>query len=79
MTSPREVEPPGAVQVGAVESFDAAVGLGTVATAEGHRFLFHCTAIADGTRDIQVGAAVAFLVGAGGPGTWEARSVRPLV
>lgn len=45
---------------GAVTSFDAAVGLGVVTTADGEDFSFHCIEIADGTRSIDVGAAVRF-------------------
>jgi CspA family cold shock protein len=61
---------------GTVTSFDDAVGLGTVTAADGTPYEFHCTQIADGTRTIAVGAAVAFEVGPGGPGRWEARNVQ---
>lgn len=56
---------------GVVSSFDADVGLGTV-EAEGRRWLFHCTAISDGTRVIDIGAIVDFAQSFGGPGRWEA-------
>jgi len=62
-------------QTGEVEAFDRDVGLGEVRSKDGRRFPFHCTQIADGTRDIMVGAKVAFVVAAGHRGTWEARSV----
>jgi cold shock CspA family protein len=68
----------GRLQTGTVDQFDEAAGLGAVATTDGDRFLFHCTAITDGSRSIEVGTAVAFVVEAGGPGWWEARSVRPV-
>jgi CspA family cold shock protein len=45
---------------GSVVKFDREVGLGEVATADGTRYPFHCIEIADGTRDIAVGAAVTF-------------------
>lgn len=43
-----------------VTSFDDYVGLGEVVDAEGVAYLFHCAEIADGTRTIDVGAAVEF-------------------
>ena len=60
---------------GVVESFDDPRGLGVVAAADGHRFGFHCTAIADGTRTIGVGAAVTFRVRPGRSGRWEATDI----
>lgn len=68
----------GRLQIGTVDHFDAGAGLGTVTTSDGDRFLFHCTAITDGSRAIDPGATVAFVVAAGGPGWWEARSVGPV-
>ncbi len=45
---------------GTVTMFDKAVGLGEI-TADGGRVVpFHCIVIADGSRDIPVGAAVEF-------------------
>jgi cold shock CspA family protein len=67
---------------GTVVEFDEDGGYGTVRedAAEGgastERF-FHCTAIADGTRTIEVGAAVTFDVVAGLRGVYEARKLRP--
>ncbi len=61
---------------GAVEQFDAERGIGWVAGAEGGRYFFHCTAIADGTRSIDVGAKVTFEVVPGHLGLWEARALR---
>jgi cold shock CspA family protein len=63
---------------GIVDSFDADVGLGQVLDERGARWLFHCTAIADGSRVIDVGAAVEFEIRSGGPGRWEAFSVSKL-
>ncbi len=62
------------LKVGKVESFDDHVGTGLVESG-GKLWLFHCTAIADASRTIQPGALVAFTVGAGGPGLWEAQQV----
>lgn len=45
---------------GRVASFDAAVGLGEIESSTGDRHLFHCIEIADGSRDIAVGAHVRF-------------------
>lgn len=74
-------EPAGATAVplgtttGVVESFDDPRGLGVVVGTGGHRFGFHCTAIADGTRTIDVGAAVTFRVRPGRSGRWEAADI----
>ena len=62
---------------GHVRVFDEARGLGEVETADGLRYPFHCTAIADGSRRIAVGASVVFEIGAGPLGITEARNVRP--
>lgn len=65
------------VQLGRVVSFDAHAGLGQVETDGGERFDFQCTAITDGSRQIDVGTRVTFRVGAGGPGRWEASEITP--
>jgi len=44
---------------GTVTGFDADVGLGVI-EADGARYPFHCIEIADGSRDIAVGAVVTF-------------------
>ncbi|HUD17383.1 MAG TPA: hypothetical protein VMQ59_08970, partial [Acidimicrobiales bacterium] len=64
--------------VGDVIEFDEPRGLGVVEYGTGQRLTFHCTAITDGTRRIDVGTVVAFVVSAGRLGRLEARSVRPL-
>jgi cold shock CspA family protein len=46
---------------GVVTEFDADTGLGTISVGE-ERFGFHCASIADGTRRIDVGAEVTFVV-----------------
>ncbi len=61
---------------GTVTDFDEAVGLGVIKDDDGVRLTFHCTAIADGTRTIEVGAAVTFKLAAGPMGRWEARSIK---
>ena len=63
---------------GTVATFDEDRGLGEI-EADGARFPFHCTAIADGSRTIAVGAAVAFEVRPGGLGRWEAAAITPAV
>jgi hypothetical protein len=60
---------------GVVVAFDEARGLGEV-DADGVRYPFHCTAIADGTRTIPVGAEVTFELRPGGLGRWEATDLR---
>ena len=64
--------------VGDVAEFDEPRGLGVIEYGTGHRIDFHCTAITDGSRRIDVGTVVAFEVAAGRLGRLEARSVRPL-
>lgn len=61
-----------ATATGTVESYDADVGLGHVVDESGNRWMFHCTAIADGSRTIEPGSPVRFEVSSGGPGRWEA-------
>jgi cold shock CspA family protein len=61
---------------GVVTAFDRDIGLGTVRAGDGVDIGFHCTQIADGSRDIAVGAAVHFVVLAGRHGRWEAGAVR---
>ena len=73
-----EVDPWGslvAAHDGAVVEFDADAGLGVVEDIAGRRYPFHCTAIADGTRSIGVGAAVRFFVAPGHGGRLEARDL----
>ena len=53
----------------------ADAGLGTVDGDDGTSFDFHATAIADGSRDIEEGAAVIFTVAAGLRGRYEALSI----
>lgn len=58
--------------MGTVVEFDEPVGLGVVREGDGTRHPFHCTAIADGSRDIAVGAGVTFTLVAGRAGYHEA-------
>ena len=57
---------------GVITEFDDPRGLGTVTAEDGTTYPFHCTAITDGTRTIEVGAAVEFDVVPGRMGRWEA-------
>ena len=63
-----------AVHVGSVGSFDEHRGSGTVVDDDGAEFPFHCTAIADGTRAIEPGTRVTFVVSPG-LGRWEAAAL----
>jgi cold shock CspA family protein len=60
-----------AVHRGTVSTFDDARGLGAVRTDGGHELFLHCTALADGTRTVAVGAHVACTVVAGRLGAPE--------
>lgn len=63
---------------GVVAGFDDPKGYGVVRdNADGQEYFFHCTAVADGTRTIDVGAAVEFEVVPGRRGRWEAADLRP--
>jgi cold shock CspA family protein len=60
-----------------VESCDDPPGLGVGGSDDGVDYPFHCTAVADGTRTIAVGAPVSFRVAPGRMGRWEAVDLRP--
>lgn len=62
---------------GRVIAFDEDRGWGMVRGDDGVERFFHCTAIADGSRSIEVGAEVAFEVVPGHLGRWEATDLRP--
>lgn len=61
---------------GTVRSFHAERGLGEIEAASGERYAFHCIEIADGTREIEVGARVTFETLAKF-GRYEACTIRP--
>lgn len=58
--------------------YDEHAGHGVVRSDEGEDLFFHCTQIDDGTRTIDEGAAVHFVVVAGQRGRWEAGRVARL-
>jgi cold shock CspA family protein len=60
---------------GRVTAFDVDEGLGEVTATDGMTYPFHCTSIADGTRDIRVDTDVHFDVVAGHHGRWEAANL----
>ena len=60
---------------GTVTEFDDPRGWGVVTTDDGTELFFHCSAIADGTRSIEVGTAVSFEVVPGSQGRWEAAAL----
>ena len=61
-----------------VQDFDEGVGLGAVRGDDARAYPFHCTQIADGSRTIDVGAAVEFEVVAGHLGRWEAAAIQSM-
>ena len=63
---------------GRVAAFDRHAGFGTVRSDDGTELFFHCTAIADGSRSIDVGAEVRFEIVPGHHGRWEAAAVERL-
>lgn len=58
-----------------VVAFEEERGLGTVRDEGGAEHPFHCTAIADGSREIEVGRAVEFDLRPGLPGRYEAQGI----
>ncbi len=62
---------------GTVTAFDEPGGWGEITGDDGTVRPFHCTAIADGSRSIEVGAKVRFALGAGRMGRWEACDIAP--
>jgi cold shock CspA family protein len=62
---------------GRVISFDPTRGLGVVHEPDGTDYTFHATAIADGSRSIEVDAEVVFTVAPGHRGSFEARALTP--
>jgi cold shock CspA family protein len=63
---------------GVVATFDDHRGYGTITAADGTDVFFHCTRIADGTRQVDVGAAVAFNLVPGHHGRDEAAGIAKL-
>ena len=59
---------PRAPRIGVVERVRRPRGLGAVLDDDGRRYRFHCTAVADGTRHVEVGARVVFSVVRRAPG-----------
>lgn len=62
---------------GTVTTFDDPRGIGVVTADDGAEFPFHCTAVADGSRRVDEGTAVSFVVRPGHLGRYEAREIAP--
>jgi cold shock CspA family protein len=58
-----------------VEAFDDHRGYGTLRTTDGDELFFHCTALVDGSRTVEVGTAVNAQVVPGRLGRWEATRI----
>lgn len=69
---------PGVPVIGRVLEFDAERGLGMLTTRDGDTVAFHCTAISDGSRTVEVGKDVVFVIAPGHLGLSEARDVTPI-
>ncbi len=65
------------IRTGVVDDFDDHRGLGHVHGDDGRRYGFHCTALSDGSRHIDAGTRVTFLLSAGHQGRLEARDIVP--
>lgn len=57
---------------------DGAGGVGSDGAGGGTRYPFHCTQIAGGSRTIDVGTPVSFVVLPGRGGRWEAADLQPI-
>jgi cold shock CspA family protein len=66
----------GAATEGRVVAFDSKRGLGEIRGTDGRSYPFHCTKIADGSREIPLGVPVEFDVAPGPLGRWEAVEIR---
>ena len=62
---------------GVVTAFDDDAGLGTITAEDGTAYRFHCTAITDGTRTIDVDTKVEFELRPARHGHYEAGAVTP--
>jgi cold shock CspA family protein len=62
-------------RAGTVTAYDSAAGLGVITAEDGAKLSFHCTQIADGTREIEVGRSVTFTIAAGHQGRFEATDI----
>ncbi len=60
---------------GVVVAFEEERGLGTLRGEDGSEVPFHCVAVADGSRRVEVGRSVVYLVGPGHRGVLEATVV----
>jgi cold shock CspA family protein len=58
-----------------VATFDDHRGYGTLRTADGTELFFHCTALVDGSRTVEVGTEVSAQVVPGRLGRWEAAHI----
>ena len=70
--------PPAGPQLGTVEAFDSHACLGTIVDTAECRWPFQCTALADGSREVEPGTPVTFVVARRHGGTFEADRVAPL-
>lgn len=75
MTSVRSPFVDPAPGTGVVVELDEPAGLGRIAASGGLELAFHCTAVADGSRSVPLGARVAFRVAAAHGGGWQATEV----
>ena len=67
--------PPAGPQHGTVETFDSHACLGTIVDPAGRQWRFQCTALADGSREVDPGTAVTFVVARRHGGTFEADGI----
>ena len=58
-----------------VATFDDHRGYGMLRTADGTELFFHCTALVDGSRTVEVGTEVSAQVVPGRLGRWEAARI----
>lgn len=64
---------------GVIEEFDAQGGFGYLLADDGVRFFFHCVAISDATRQIEIGVRAGGTRAVGRVGRDEIVDVHPVV
>lgn len=78
MNAPLTPFPPVGPQFGVIEEFDSHACLGSVIDGGDHVWPFHCTALVDGTREVEPGTQVAFVVERRPGGRLEAARITEL-
>lgn len=71
--------PPTGPQHGTVDTFDSHACLGTIVDSAERRWPFQCTSLVDGSREVDPGTPVTFVVARRHGGTFEADLIAPIL